>query len=68
MVREQADIVAFMNYRVSIKEKEVARQTKVARGEGGNERLIHFNEKPGFMARTVFQCRTVSRTKKRQGF
>ncbi len=68
MVREQADIVAFMNYRVSIKEKEVARQTKVARGEGGNERLIHFNEKPGFMARTVFQCRTVSRTKKGKGF
>lgn len=68
MIREQADIVAFMNYRVSIKEKEVARQTKVARGEGGNERLMHFNEKPGFMAKNRYSMPDSAPYRKGQGF
>lgn len=68
MVREQADLVVFMNYRVSIKEKEVARQTKVARGEGGNDRLMHFNEKPGFMAKNRYSMPDNAPYKKGQGF
>ncbi len=68
MVREQADIVAFVNYRISIKEKEVARQTKVARGEGGNERLMHFNEKPGFMSKNRFSMPDNAVYRKGQGF
>lgn len=68
MVREQADLVIFMNYRVSIKEKEVARQTKVTRGEGGNERLMHFNEKPGFMAKNRFSMPDSAVYRKGGGF
>ena len=68
LVRERADIVAFVNYRVSIKEKEVARQTKVARGDGGNERLIHFNEKPGFTAKNRYGMPDSVTYKRGKGF
>ncbi|MEV4606156.1 ATP-binding protein [Neorhizobium sp. LMR1-1-1.1] len=54
LVREKSDIVAFCNYRVSIKEKEVARQTKVAHAEGGKERQIHLNEGAGFQAKNRY--------------
>lgn len=54
MVRERADIVAFMDYRVSIKEKEVGRQQKVAHGEGGKERQIHLEERAGFQAKNRY--------------
>lgn len=68
LVREKADIVAFVNYRISIKEKEVGRQTKVSRGEGGNERLIHFNEKPGFTAKSRYSHPDSVVYKKGEGF
>lgn len=51
LVREQSDVVAFMNYRVSLKEKDVGFNKKVAHAEGGSERQIHFNEKAGFVAK-----------------
>lgn len=54
LLREKSDIVAFVNYRTTIKEKEVARQTKVAHGEGGGERQIHFEERPGFIAKNRY--------------
>jgi hypothetical protein len=54
VIRERADVVAFMNYRISIKEKEVARQTKVAHAEGGKERQVHLNEGPGFAAKNRY--------------
>jgi hypothetical protein len=55
LIREKADIVAFMNYRTTIKEKEVARQKTVAHGEGGGDRQIHLEERPGFMAKNRYQ-------------
>lgn len=54
-IREKADVVAFMNYRTTIKEKEVARQKTVAHGEGGGDRQIHLEERPGFMAKNRYQ-------------
>lgn len=54
LVREKSDVVAFLNYRVSIKEKEVARQTKIAHAEGGKERQIHLNEGAGFNAKNRY--------------
>jgi hypothetical protein len=68
LIREKSDIVAFANYRVSIKEKEVARQTKVARGEGGKERQIHFNEAPGFMAKNRYSMPDHVTYKKGKGY
>lgn len=68
LVREQADIVAFMNYRVSLKEKEVGFNKKVSHAEGGNERLVHFNEKAGFSAKNRFSMPDSVPYRKGQGF
>ena len=68
LVREKSDIVAFMNYRVSIKEKEVARQTKVAHAEGGKERQVHLNEGAGFNAKNRFSMPDAISYRKGQGY
>lgn len=68
LVREKADVVAFMNYRISIKEKEVARQTKVAHAEGGKERQIHLNEGAGFNAKNRFSMPDSVTYRKGHGF
>lgn len=68
MVREQADIVAFVNYRISLKEKEVGFNKKVSHAEGGNERLIHFNEKAGFVAKNRLSLPDSIPYRKGQGF
>lgn len=68
LVREKADVVAFMNYRISIKEKEVARQTKVSHAEGGKERQIHLSEGAGFNAKNRFSMPDSVPYKKGEGF
>lgn len=68
LVREQSDLVLFMNYRVSIKEKEVGFNKKVGHAEGGNERLMHFSEKAGFSAKNRFSMPDSLPYKKGQGF
>lgn len=68
LVREKSDVVAFMNYRISIKEKEVARQTKVTRAEGGKERQIHLNEGAGFNAKNRYSMPDALPYRKGQGF
>ena len=68
LVRERADIVGFLNYRVTIKEKEVARQTKVAHAEGGKERQIHLNEGAGFVAKNRYGMPDAVQYRKGQGF
>lgn len=68
LVREKADIVAFMNYRVTLKEKEVARQTKVAHAEGGQERQIHLEERAGFVAGNRYSMPATITFKKGAGY
>lgn len=68
LVRERADVVAFMNYRISIKEKEVARQHKVAHAEGGKERQVHLNEGAGFNAKNRYSMPDTVTYRKGQGF
>jgi len=68
LVRERADVVGFLNYRISIKEKEVARQTKVAHAEGGKERQIHLNEGAGFVAKNRYGMPDAITYRKGQGF
>lgn len=68
LLREKADVVAFLNYRISIKEKEVARQTKVAHAEGGKERQIHLNEGAGFNAKNRFSMPDAITYRKGHGF
>ncbi|RUM98996.1 ATP-binding protein [Pseudaminobacter arsenicus] len=68
LLRERADVVGFLNYRISIKEKEVARQTKIAHAEGGKERQIHLNEGAGFVAKNRFGMPDSITYRKGQGF
>lgn len=68
LVREQADVVAFINYRISLKEKEVGFNKKVSHAEGGNERLVHLNEKAGFTAKNRYSMPDSVPFRKGQGF
>ena len=54
ILRESANIVGFINYRRTIKEKDVGFNKKVAHAEGGGERLIYLEERPGFLAKNRY--------------
>jgi hypothetical protein len=51
LLRERSDIVGFMDFRVTLKEKEIGFNKKSVHGEGGGDRQIHFEERPGFLAK-----------------
>ena len=68
LVREQADVVAFMNYRVSLKEKEVAPKRTVAHAEGGKERQVHLSEGAGFLAKNRYSMPDAIRYVKGNGY
>lgn len=65
---EKSDIVAFVSQRVTLKEKEVARQTKVTHGESGGDRQIHLEERPGYRAKNRFEMPATLPFKKGQGY
>lgn len=54
LIRERCDVVAFMNYRVSLKSKTVAPKKEVTHAEGGKERKIHLVEGAGFVAKNRY--------------
>lgn len=54
LLQEAAQFVAFMNYRHTLKEKEVGFNKKVAHAEGSGERVIHLEERPGFLAKSRY--------------
>lgn len=54
IVTSKCDIVAFLNYRVSLKTKEVAPRKEVTHAEGGKERQIHLSRGAGFDAKNRF--------------
>jgi hypothetical protein len=68
LLREKSDIVAFCNYRISIKEKEVARQTKVAHAEGGKDRQVHLSEGAGFQAKNRYSMPDAITYRKGKGY
>lgn len=68
VVSEQSDIVAFMNYRVSIKTKEVAPKKEVSHAEGGKERQIHLTEGAGFIAKNRYNMPDYITYKKGKGY
>lgn len=68
LVREQSDIVAFMNYRVSIKSKEVAPKKEISHAEGGKERQIHLTEGAGFVAKNRYSMPDSITYKKGSGY
>ncbi len=68
LVREKADIVGFMNYRMTLKSKEVGPKKSVTHGEGGGDRQIHLEERPGFVAKNRYNCPTSVPYKKGEGY
>lgn len=54
LLRETATIVSFCNYLVSIRQSDAGFNKKVARGVGGGQRLIHFEERPAFQAKNRY--------------
>jgi len=68
LVREKSDVVAFMNHRITLKEKDVGFNKKVSHAEGGKERQIHLNEAAGFVAKNRFSMPDTIPYRKGQGF
>lgn len=54
LVIEAADVVGFMNYRVSLAKADVGFNKKVARGVGGGQRVLYLEERPGFIAKNRY--------------
>lgn len=54
LMQEAAQFVAFINARHTLKEKEVGFNKKVAHAEGSGERIIHVEERPGFLAKNRY--------------
>lgn len=54
LVIEAADVVGFMNYRVSLAKTDVGFNKKVARGVGGGQRVLYLEERPGFIAKNRY--------------
>ncbi|MEZ0212481.1 MAG: ATP-binding protein [Xanthobacteraceae bacterium] len=68
VVREKSDIVAFLNYRVTLKTKEVAPKKEVTHAEGGKERQIHLVEGAGFVAKNRYSMPDYITYKKGKGY
>lgn len=68
LVRERSDIVAFLNYRVSLKTKEVGIKKEVTHAEGGKERQIHLTEGAGFVAKNRYSMPDAINYRKGNGY
>lgn len=54
LIQEAAQFVAFINFRRTLKEKDVGFNKKVTHGEGSGERIIYLEERPGFLAKSRY--------------
>lgn len=54
LLQEWADVVGFANWRVMVKEHDAGFNKKVKRGVGTGERLLYFQERPAFQAKTRY--------------
>jgi hypothetical protein len=50
LIQASAEIIAFINHRVSIKKEDIGFNKEVKRGEGAGVRVIYLDERPGFIA------------------
>lgn len=50
IVHKDVDVIAFINYRISVVETKGAFNRSHRKGIGSGERVIHFADRPGFMA------------------
>lgn len=68
LVQEAAQFVGFVNYRHTLKEKEVGFNKKVGHAEGSGERQIHLEERPGFLAKSRYATPPAITFKKGKGW
>jgi len=68
LVQEAAQFVGFINYRHTIKEKDVGFNKKVGHAEGSGERQIHLEERPGFLAKNRYSMPPSITYRKGQGY
>jgi len=54
LVQEAVQFVGFLNFRHTLKEKDVGFNKKVGHAEGSGERQIHLEERPGFLAKSRY--------------
>ncbi|QWY83606.1 putative NTP-binding helicase protein [Rhizobium phage RHph_X2_26] len=68
LLREQADIVAFMNYKVQVREKEINRNKSVSHAEGGKLREIGLNTSAQYDAKNRYDMPDTLPYKKGKGY
>jgi len=68
LIQEAVQFVGFMNYRHTLKEKEVGFNKKVSHAEGSGERQIHLEERPGFLAKSRYNTPPSLTYKKGKGW
>ncbi|QPC43474.1 ATP-binding protein [Kaustia mangrovi] len=54
LVTEDASLIGFMSFRITLKEKDQGFGKKAVHGEGGGDRQVHLEERPGFIAKNRF--------------
>jgi hypothetical protein len=50
LIQDSAEIIAFINHRVSIVKEDVGFNKEVKRGTGAGVRMVYLDERPGFIA------------------
>lgn len=68
LIQEHADVVAFLNYQASLKQVDVGFNKKIAHAEGGGARMIHVEERPGYLAKNRYGMPAHIPYRKGQGF
>lgn len=68
LVREKADIVGFINYRIHLKSVETGFKKTAVHAEGGVDRLINLEERAGFLAKNRYQMPASIPYKKGSGY
>ena len=68
MIEAAADLIGFVNYRVTLKKVDTGFNKSVTHGEGGGTRVIYTEERPGFIAKNRFGMPPEIAFKKGEGF
>jgi len=68
LVQESSSVIGFINFRTSLKEKEVGFNKTISRQVGSGDREIHLEERPGFTAGNRFNMPSSIQYKAGNGF
>ncbi|GJD31445.1 hypothetical protein PMNALOAF_2704 [Methylobacterium adhaesivum] len=68
LIEASTDLIAFLNYRVSLKKVEAGFNKTVTHGEGGGTRVIYVEERPGFIAKNRYNMPSELPYKRGDGF